>query len=656
MNQSKSSLPLSNLWQRNYSNSDEFETLLNQIEKTAIVFDLKRKVFVQANSKFLQLTMFSLSELKEKKVSDIFPGLDITKLISGDNIESDIQKRNKDVISRRIKTISFSENSNLVLFLIEDEDTGLTGNERNRETLLEYLFDLHNDIYILSFEEVISNIIQLISYITDKEQVIIYKYVEQKKGYKAIALNDNRYNFPDFFIDDGTTLHNAPQIWEPGKKVENEIHRVGRIKNLAYLGIIPFGSNDKVRGFIIIGGDKTKIDNWNINYIKLLGGMLHSAMFYQSRQIEIKRLIAEKEKEIFQLSKIIDNIDIGVLILNSELIIREINPSAEILLGYSLEEIVGEDIGNILIGTDNLYSALESARSNIQTPNLGNSKLHRRNGQAFPAHIQVYPISDTNNLLSIVIFISDISEHEEIRRRTQQLEQRAVIGELTAIFAHEVRNPINNISTGLQLLITKIKEDDKNKDLVNRMQGDCSRLTTLMDSVLAFSRPMEPKFEQLNVVELIQRILGKWNSRLKRVHIECHFSMEEDTPKILGDPRALEQVFTNLINNSIEVMKESGGTLAIKVKTNYDISKYRQVEVTFADNGPGIPDDIKNRIFEPFVSASSNGTGLGLAITKRIVTAHRGSICVESFPGGTIFKLLFPEVNGDEHGTNNINC
>jgi signal transduction histidine kinase len=112
--------------------------------------------------------------------------------------------------------------------------------------------------------------------------------------------------------------------------------------------------------------------------------------------------------------------------------------------------------------------------------------------------------------------------------------------------------------------------------------------------------------------------------------------------KVSGDSRALEQVFTNLIGNAVEAMSKDGGVLSVRLELNPGPSKRQQVEVTVSDTGPGIPDEIKARIFEPFVTTKAQGTGLGLAITKRIVTAHHGSIQVTSFPGGTVFELKFP--------------
>ena len=128
------------------------------------------------------------------------------------------------------------------------------------------------------------------------------------------------------------------------------------------------------------------------------------------------------------------------------------NPAAEWMLGYADWEVKGQPVENILIGPERLLPALETACQGIPTHNMGSVSLHRRNGQSFPAHIQIIPVQREGETLAILIFFSDVSEHEEIRNRTQQLEQRAVLGEVTAVFAHEVRNPINNISTGLQLL------------------------------------------------------------------------------------------------------------------------------------------------------------------------------------------------------------
>jgi signal transduction histidine kinase len=246
-----------------------------------------------------------------------------------------------------------------------------------------------------------------------------------------------------------------------------------------------------------------------------------------------------------------------------------------------------------------------------------------------------------------VILFTDISEDEKIKLHTQHLEQRAVLGEVTAVFAHEVRNPINNIATGLQLLGTLQEPDDSKQELISRMLGDCNRLNHLMESVLAFSRPIETRFEKIDLPSLLQKILDRWRPRFSKLNIIPFIKRPDESREIMGDPRALEQVFTNLISNSVEAMSVNGGTLGIQIISDESTPARPKMIVELSDTGPGIPPEMRDRIFEPFVTASPRGTGLGLAITKRIVTAHRGTVILDTFPGGTIFKVSFPAEIGD---------
>ena len=132
---------------------------------------------------------------------------------------------------------------------------------------------------------------------------------------------------------------------------------------------------------------------------------------------------------------------------------------------------------------------------------------------------------------------------------------------------------------------------------------------------------------------------GPLASRLNNLNINAFFTAEDETPAVSGDPRALDQVFQNLVRNSVDAMEAKGGTLAIRVEPVRNMPARPQVMITVSDDGPGIPDEIRERIFEPFVSTKTQGTGLGLAIIKRIITAHHGWIRVNSFPGATMFEI-----------------
>ena len=165
-----------------------------------------------------------------------------------------------------------------------------------------------------------------------------------------------------------------------------------------------------------------------------------------------------------------------------------------------------------------------------------------------------------------------------------------------------------------------------------------------MESILAFSRQVEQKYEAVDVGMLLQRLLDRWRPRLTNVNVEPFFQADPDLPKVFGDRRALEQVFVNLFTNSVEAMSETGGTLAIKISKNVELTSQPQIDVSISDTGPGISDEMRARLFEPFATTKMKGTGLGLAITKQIVTTHKGSINVSTFPGGTVFHVYLPTI------------
>jgi signal transduction histidine kinase len=155
----------------------------------------------------------------------------------------------------------------------------------------------------------------------------------------------------------------------------------------------------------------------------------------------------------------------------------------------------------------------------------------------------------------------------------------------------------------------------------------------------------------------LKNLIDRWRPRLARLNVKHSVKVSTRHPNVEGDPRALEQVFSNLIGNAVEAMGKQGGTLTINIRPSASVGSREQVEVNVIDDGPGIPEEIHDRIFEPFFTTNRNGTGLGLAIAKRIVTAHKGTIALSSVPGGTAFQVILPvaqnteaqEQNGPNH-------
>ncbi|MGB9899041.1 two-component system sensor histidine kinase NtrB, partial [Thermanaerothrix sp.] len=368
--------------------------------------------------------------------------------------------------------------------------------------------------------------------------------------------------------------------------------------------------------------------------------------FLLSESLSIEKSIYQRQELI--RSTIVENSHEGILVLDTALLVEDINSTAEIMFGYTRNEVIGYAVENILISPDRVIPALISASHGKSFPSLPGITLHRRNGQSFPADLKILPVERDGKVQAVVVLINDISENEQIRAQTRQLEQRAFLGEFMGVFAHEVLNPLNGISTGLQLLATRLGEDSPHRDLIARMEADCNRLAHQMEALKSLSKPYEPKQEPVNIGEVVSRLVERWRPRMARLKIMPIVQVDDNVPKVLGDWRALEQVFMNLISNAMDAMSQEGGVLSIRVKRNYSETLRPQVEITVTDNGPGIPEEIRDRIFQPFVTTKPHGTGLGLPITKRIITAHHGTIKVSSFPGGTVFHVYLPAIPEEE--------
>jgi PAS domain S-box-containing protein len=440
-------------------------------------------------------------------------------------------------------------------------------------------------------------------------------------------------------------------LWTPGNRTTplSNLIITARTKKLSFLASFPIGSPEAMIGFLVFT-DQGSIPPPELSAIgAIFAAFINLAITHHSVLEALTSSLTLAQDNLYSLSLTAEHIQEGLITISPDLIIKGMNPAAEVIFGYSSQEAYNQPVEHILIGSETLSSYLEDAQKGQDSQHKDHLRLYRRNGEDFLAHLRFLPVQKGNVLIAIVILVDDLSEKEKIRIQTEQLEQRAFLGEVTAIFAHEVRNPINNISTGLQLMARTLPVDDPNQVEITRLEQDCDRLVELMKSVLSLSKPTDYHMIALDIGQLIQRILDRRITRLQNTRIFLDLQVDPETLPVSGDPRALEQVFNNLINNALQAMGESGGNLVVKiypVNLAPDAIEVTEspplIEISIADTGPGIPKEIQDRIFQPFFTTRSGGTGLGLAIAKRIVTFHKGSIRLESFPGGTVFYVTLP--------------
>jgi signal transduction histidine kinase len=225
----------------------------------------------------------------------------------------------------------------------------------------------------------------------------------------------------------------------------------------------------------------------------------------------------------------------------------------------------------------------------------------------------------------------------EMQRQLTQLERLAAAGQLAAQFAHEVGTPLNLISGHVQLLRARASDDRAIKRL-DVIAGQIERITHIVRSMLNSTRRPRPQLEIIDINSLLAQILDATQPTLAARNVELQAVLGEGIPLIEGDSDQLQQVFINLINNSLDAMPAGG---RLKVSTARDGNS---VVIELSDTGEGILEESIDMIFNPlFSTKQGRGTGLGLTIVKQIISEHEGEVGVESEPGrGTTFRIRLP--------------
>ena len=246
------------------------------------------------------------------------------------------------------------------------------------------------------------------------------------------------------------------------------------------------------------------------------------------------------------------------------------------------------------------------------------------------------------------IYAEDISERKRIEDKLRVSYKMSSLGELTAGVFHEILNPVNIISSHIQLLLLEAEKGSRTEDDLKSVQEEIARIVKITDGLLRFSRTGEYEFNQIDANNLLERTISILEPDMKLSSIRFIREYDNTTPTITGNSDKLRQVFLNLITNARDAMQD-GGTLTIKTllvqRRRLDGLKGHFVEISFADTGSGISIKNQERIFNPFFTTKKegHGTGLGLSTSYQIIENHGGTISVESnVDNGTIFIIDLP--------------
>ena len=236
--------------------------------------------------------------------------------------------------------------------------------------------------------------------------------------------------------------------------------------------------------------------------------------------------------------------------------------------------------------------------------------------------------------------------HRELRatqRRLIHRQQLAAVGELSAVIAHEVRNPLAVIKNAVAGLRRQALRPEDHETLLGILGEETQRLNRLMHDLLAYARPVTPRRRPLDARSLLERVVARAVTQGTEIHYDLG-----DEQTIHGDPELLRHAFVNIVENAVQAMPE-GGALGVRVndeKVDLGTGLEPCVRVTFQDSGHGMPHDVLSKAPSPFFTTRPSGTGLGLAIVERVLHSHGGLLSIESVKGvGTSVHCILPRVH-----------
>ena len=377
---------------------------------------------------------------------------------------------------------------------------------------------------------------------------------------------------------------------------------------------------------------------------------------FLSEQIQKSRAeLKAKQKDIVDLEmlkeNIIQNISSGLVALDEHSKIIVFNKGAERIFNIDSRDAIRKDISDII---PHIMPYLK-----VHSPHKFSQLSYKgKEDQQIDLLLNISPLKeyDGRNKGKILVF-QDTTRIREMEQEVKRMEDMAMLGELAAGIAHEIRNPLASISGSIQVLNDSLSQEEAhiNRRLIEIILREVSRLDHLVNDFLQFARPQRIEIEKFELNQLIMDTLYLFqNSQSWSEHLDIDTKIMSPLT-IKSDPHQLKQVFWNIFLNSSEAMPK-GGLISISAQKETDLKSSSEsvesVRITIEDNGPGLDPKIAKDIFQPFSTTKKNGSGLGLAIVKRLVEGLGGKVSGENLAReGTTITIILP-VSIDKKGLN----
>jgi two-component system, NtrC family, sensor histidine kinase PilS len=378
------------------------------------------------------------------------------------------------------------------------------------------------------------------------------------------------------------------------------------------------------------------------------------ASHLQGQLSSVRVKLRQQSRNLMELEalndRIVESISSGLLTLDRNGRIVSFNTAAQSILGYSFEDVWQRSVADILPGFED-YMTVKSGNS-ISGFSMSRGEITVETGEKKTVCLgfSVSPLTTVSGEeIGRILIFQDITEVKRMQAEMKRLERLAIMGTLAAGMAHEIKNPLGAMSGAFQMLRGENVSAPIADRLMGIMEREMSRLNDLLNEFLWLSKPakregalktvpLEPLID--DTITLIRTKLGGDGGVEYKKNVPPAFS-------VMVDESHFRQVIWNILLNGVEAMNNRGSmeiTAEMIEVSGADSERSNYARISFRDSGPGITDEIREKIYEPFFTTKETGTGLGLAIVQKIVDSHQGHIEITSEPDrGSTFSILLPE-------------
>ena len=411
---------------------------------------------------------------------------------------------------------------------------------------------------------------------------------------------------------------------------------------------IPLASKDHVHGVVnIYGREPRRFTDEDIALLVTVGNQIGVAIENAQLIHRLQRSVSEVGAMRRFSESVLQDMTNGLVVVDRDGKVRLVNRAGESLLGCKEPEVLDSSVEELLGRGASIVR--DSMEGQLAYPGV-EIHVRRDGGESLPLGMSVSPLRGEGGTVNgAVVMLRDLRGEKELEEERIRLERLAVLGEVSAVMAHEIRNPLAGMAAGIQHLLSKFDKDDERHEALERIQREGERVNSLIGDILLISRPPRLNLAPCDIVGILEELVGQRKHKATAQGVEILTDFAPNLPEVRVDQMRLVQAFSNLVANALEAMP-SGRQLRIAARGPVPgEGQVRYLEVVLEDNGLGIKEEELPKIFQPFYTTKARGTGLGLPIAQRIIEEHKGELTVESREGeGTkvTVRLLLPEGAG----------